>query len=50
MNHEKQVILLMIPKAEERYYIVVTKLTAWLRGITSNHQSDVYCLICLHSF
>ena len=32
------------------HYIAVKKLPALLRGITSKHQVDFYCLNCLHSF
>ena len=58
-NHEKQVILLMIPNGEERkakskgrqwHYLAVKELSALLRGITSKHYGDFYCLNCLHSF
>ena len=31
-------------------YLAVKKLSALLRGITSRHYSDFYCLNCLHSF
>ena len=31
-------------------YIVVKKLSAILRGITSKHNGDFYCLNCFHSF
>ena len=30
--------------------LAVKKLSALLRGITSKHQGDFYCLNCLHSF
>ena len=44
-NHEKQVILLMIPNGEKReaksegqwQYLAVKKLSALLRGVTSKH-------------
>ena len=47
---KKQVILLMIPNEENWHYLVVKKLLALLRGITSKHYGDFYCLSCLHSF
>ena len=50
INCEKQVILLMIPNGEKRHYVAVKKLSALLRGITSKHHDDFYCLNCLHSF
>ena len=40
----------MIPNGEGRHYLAVTKLLALLRGITSKHHSDFYCLNCVHSF
>ena len=32
------------------HYLAVKKLSALLRGITSTHYSDFYCLNCPHSF
>ena len=50
-HHEKQVILLMISNREkEWHYLAVKKQSALLRGITSKHPSDFYCLNCLHFF
>ena len=58
-NREKQVILLIILNKEKRkaksegqrwHYLVVKKLSALLRGITSKQHGDFYCLNCLHSF
>ena len=49
-NREKQVNLLMIPNGEGWHYLAVKELSALLRGITSKHQRDFYCLNCLHSF
>ena len=49
-NFEKQVILLMIPNEENWHYLAVRELSALLRGVTSKHHSDFYCLNCLHSF
>ena len=43
-NCEKQVILLLM------HYPAIKKLSVLLRGITSKHQADFYCLNCLHSF
>ena len=39
-------------KSEGRWwhYLAVKKLSALLRGITSKHHGDFYCLNCLHSF
>ena len=57
-NCEKQVILLMISKREgyktnihgQWHYLVVKKLSALLRGITSKNHGDSYCLNCLYFF
>ena len=32
------------------HYLAVKKLSALLRGITSKHRGNFYCLNCLHSF
>ena len=49
-NREKQVILLMILNREKWHYLAVDKLSASLRGITSKHSGDFYCLNCFHYF
>ena len=49
-NCEKQVILLMISNGEKWHYLAVKEISALLRGITSKHYVDFYCLNCLHSF
>ena len=45
-------ILLMIPneKKKEWHYLVLKTLSTLLRGITSKHHGDFYCLNCLDSF
>ena len=55
-NHEEQVILLMISNEGHKanihgrwHYLAVKKLSALLRGITSKHHGDFYCLNCFHS-
>ena len=51
-NYEKQTILLIM-RNEEREgwnYLAVKKLSVLLRGTTSKHDGDFYCLNCLHSF
>ena len=50
LNREKQVILLTISKGEKWHYLAVKKLSVLLRGITSKHHGDFYCLNCFHSF
>ena len=32
------------------HYLIVNKLSALLRGITSKHHGDFYCMNRLHSF
>ena len=49
-NCEKQIILLMIPNGKEWHYLATEKLFAFLRGRTSKHQADFFCLNYLHSF
>ena len=41
----------MISNGEkQQHYLAVKKLSALLRGITSKHDGDFYCLNCLQSF
>ena len=47
---DKQVILLMISDSEKWHYLTVKNLPGLLRGITSNHQGDFYCLNCFRSY
>ena len=50
LTHENQVILLMINNGEKWHYLTVKSLSALLKYITSNHNSDFYCLNCFHSY
>ena len=45
-------ILLMISNDDKQrcHYLAVKKKSALLRGITSKHHGDFYCLNCFHSF
>ena len=45
-NGQKQIILLIIPNKENEgwHYLEVRKLFELLRGITSRHNGDFYCL------
>ena len=45
----KQIILLMITDGEKWHYLVVKNLSGLLKGITSIHEKDFYCLNCFHS-
>ena len=49
-TREKRVILLMISDGENWHYLTVKNLSRLLRGITSNHDGDFYCLNCFHSY
>ena len=49
-KRENQVILLMINDGKKWHYITVKRLSALLRGITSNHKEDFYCLNCFHLY
>ena len=44
-----QIILLMISNGKNWHYLAVKSLSRLLRGITSNHDGDYYCLNCFHS-
>ena len=50
LTQERQIILLMISDGQKWYYLVVKNLSGLLRGITSNHKEDSYCLNCFHSY
>ena len=47
---DKQVILLMITVGEKWHYLTVKNLPGLLRGITSTHKEDFYCLNCFRSY
>ena len=47
---DKQVILLMITDGEKWHYLTVKNLPGLLRGITSSHKEDFYCLNCFRSY
>ena len=49
-KRENQVILLMITNGTKWHYLAVKSLSVLLRGITSNHNGDFYCLNCFHSY
>ena len=50
LKRENQVILLMITDGKKWHYLTVRSLSALLKGITSNHDGDSYCLNCFHSY
>ena len=47
---DKQVILLMISNGENWHYLRVKNLLGLLRGITSSHKEDFYCLNYFSSY
>ena len=47
-KRENQVILLMITGDKKWHYLAVKKSSVLLRGVTSNHNGDFYCLNCFH--
>ena len=49
-KRNNQVTLLMITDNEKWHYLSVKSLPALLRGITSNHNGDFYCLNYFHSY
>ena len=50
LTRENQIILLMITDGEKWHYITVKNLSGLLRGITSNHAGDFYCLNCFCAY
>ena len=50
LNHENQVIHSMTADGRKRHRFAVKKLSPLLRGITSNHEQNLYCLNCFHSY
>ena len=47
---DKQVILLMISNGKNWHYLTVKNLPGLLKGITSTHKEDFYCLNCFRSY
>ena len=47
---DNQVILLMIGNGKNWHYLAVKSLSRLLRSISSNHNSDYYCINCFHSY
>ena len=50
LTSANQVILLMINDGDKWHSLTVRRLSALLRGITSKHHGDFYCLNCFHSY
>ena len=50
-KRNNQVNLLMITDGTSNWhYLAIKSISGLLRGITSNHNGDFYCLNCLHSY
>ena len=49
-KRKKQVILLMISNGIIWHCLAVTNLSALLKGNSSNHKGDFYCLNCFSSY
>ena len=47
---KNQVIVLMITDGKNWHYLVVKRVPALPRGVTSNHNGDFYCLNCSQSY
>ena len=47
---ENQIILLIISDGEKWHYLTIKNLSGLLRGITSNHAGDFYCLNCFCAY
>ena len=50
LTQERQIILLMVSDGQKWHYLVDKNLSGLLRGITSNHKEDFYCLNCFCSY
>ena len=49
-ERENQVTLLMITDGKKMALSCSKKLSVLLRGVTSNHVGEFYCLNCFHSY
>ena len=50
-ERDNQVNLLMITDGTTNWhYLAIKNISGLLRGITSNHNGDFYCLNCFHSY
>ena len=49
-KRKNQVILLMIIDGKRWHYLAVKSLPALLKGTTSHHNGDFYCLNCFYSY
>ena len=49
-TRKNQIILLMITDGKKWHYLAVKRLSALLKGITSKHVRDFYCLNCFRAY
>ena len=49
-KHKNQVNLLMITDGNKRHYLAISNLSALLKGKSSNHNGDLYCLNCFNLY
>ena len=50
-KRDNQINSLMITDGSTNWhYLAIKNISRLLRGITSNHNGDFYCLNCLHSY
>ena len=49
-TREKHVDLLIVQDNRKTHYTAIKRISALLRGITSNHHVDFYCINCLNAF
>ena len=47
---DKQVILLMITNGENWHYLAVKSFLGLLKGMTSSHKENFYCLNCFCTY
>ena len=40
----------MIADGKKYHYLAVTNLSGLLKGVSSNHKEDFYCLNCFNSY
>ena len=50
LTRENQAVLLTITDGKKWHYLAVTKLSALLKGTTSKHKGDFYCLNCFYAY
>ena len=49
LKRENEAILLLITDGEKWHYLAAKKLSVLVKGTTSKHKGDIYCLNCFNS-